>query len=386
MNETTLNGSNEIKKEEKTIDVVPLTKGKRALLFLSDFFLNFILSFILLNILVVPLGKVFTNYNAKNSTYESNVINRATVLYDNGVVIDSGDVEKDNVMYNVSFSYYCYLSYYCYDEETPPNMTHAQFGHKTANEVIRHYFIDILNDEAKYLSFLTTYKADKYFTITGSVLSLKDEYKNQIAPYFKEGEEASSTGKGYIDSIENEIFYPLYSEVLNLIEKNDLVSGDYSYNELTKSIKEYESYYKTFIIVTAFVGFFLSTVVLYLVVPIFNQNKRTVSMMIMKIDRISFDHLTLVKKYECVVSTIYALITNMLAVFFIPMLQASIYDLFNIPVLYVFGLLSIVFMLGSLIFLLFNAYNRSIFDFLTRTVYLKSEELDKIYRAKGYYV
>ena len=386
MNETTLNGSNEIKKEEKTIDVVPLTKGKRALLFLSDFFLNFILSFILLNILVVPLGKVFTNYNAKNSAYESNVVNRATVLYDNGVVIDSGDVEKDNVMYNVSFSYYCYLSYYCYDEETPPNMTHAQFGHKAANEVIRHYFIDILNDEAKYLSFLTTYKADKYFTITGSVLSLKDEFKNQIAPYFKEGEEASSTGKGYIDSIENEIFYPLYSEVLNLIEKNDLVSGDYSYNELTKYIKEYESYYKTFIIVTAFVGFFLSTVVLYLVVPVFNQNKRTISMMIMKIDRISFDHLTLVKKYECVVSTIYALITNMLAVFFIPMLQASIYDLFNIPVLYVFGLLSIVFMLGSLIFLLFNAYNRSIFDFLTRTVYLKSEELDKIYRAKGYYV
>ena len=386
MNDSLVNESNEVNQEKKTIDVVPLTKGRRILLFLADFFLNFILSFIILNVLVVPLGKVFTNYNARNSAYESNITKRATVLYDNGVVIDSGDVDKGNVMYNVSFSYYCYLSYYCYDEETPPNMTHDQFGHKEKNEVIRHYFIDIINDEAKYISFLSTYKVSKYFTITGSVLSLNEEYKAQIAPYFKKGEEASNTGKGYIDSIEREIFYPLYSEVMNSIEKIDLISGDYSYNELTKDIKAYDSYYKTFIIVTAFTAFFLSTVVLYLIIPIFNENKRTISMMIMKIDRISFDRLTLVKKYECIISTIYALVTNMLAVFFIPMLQASIYDLFNIPVLYVFGLLSIVFMLGSLIFLLFNAYNRTIFDFLTRTVYIKSEELDKSYRAKCYYV
>lgn len=386
MADALINDTNGVEQENKTIDVVPLTKGRRVLLFLADFFLNFILSFIILNILVVPLGKVFTSYNARNSAYESNVVKRASVLYDNGVVIDSGDVDKDNVMYNVSFSYYCYLSYYCYDEETPTNMTHAQFGHKEKNEVIRHYFIDILNDEAKYTSFLTTYKADKYFTITGTLLSLKEEYKAQIAPYFKKGEEASTTGKGYIDSIESEIFYPLYSEVMNSIEKNDLTYGENSYNELTKEIKAYDSYYKTFIVVTAFISYFITSVVLYLVIPLCNENKRTISMMIMKIDRISFDRLTLVKKYECIVSTIYALATNMVAVFFIPMLQASIYDLFNIPVLYVFGLLSIIFMVGSLIFLLFNAYNRTIFDFLTRTVYLKSEELDKIYRAKGYYV
>lgn len=386
MNEEVISNSDELNEEQKTIDIVPLPKGRRVLLFLADLFLNFILSFVILNLLVVPLGKVFTSFDAKTIQYNNDITNRAVVLYTNGVVIDSGDVDKGNLIYNVSFSYYCYLSYYCYDEESPANLTHAQFGHKTENEVIRHYFIDLINDEAKYVSFLLTYKADKYFSIAGSVLTLKDEYKTQIAPYFKVGEEASNLGKEYIDSIETAIFYPLYSEVMNLIGQKDLVSGAFSYNGLTKSIKSYETYLNTFITVTAFIAFAISTAAIYLIVPLCNRSRRTVAMMILKIDRVSFDKLTIAKKYDCVVSTIYSLITNMIVVFFIPMLQTTIYELFNIPVLYIFGLLSVAFMLGSLIFLLFNSFNRSLFDYLTRTVYLKSEELDKIYRAKGYYI
>ena len=137
MNEEVISNSNELNEEQKTIDIVPLPKGRRVLLFLADLFLNFILSFVVLNLLVVPLGKVFSSFDAKTIQYNNDITNRAVVLYTNGVVIDSGDVDKGNLIYNVSFSYYCYLSYYCYDEESPANLTHAQFGHKNENEMIR---------------------------------------------------------------------------------------------------------------------------------------------------------------------------------------------------------------------------------------------------------
>ena len=386
MEEMTYNDKQENKQESNTIDVVPVGKGKRILLFLADLFLNFILSFVVLNLMVVPLGKLITQFDYRTNSYNANLTNRAVILYENGVVIDSGKVDKGNLIYNVSFSYYCYLSYYCYDEESPLNLTDPHFGHKESNEVIKHYFVDILSDTTTYSNFITTYKLDKYFDISGINLTLKDEYKNQIAPYFKVGESASETGKKYIDKIETAVFYPLYSEVMTLIEKNDLSYDTFSYKDLSNKIVGYESYLNTFITATSFIAFGLSTIVLYLIIPIFNSNRRTLAMMIMKMDRISFDKLNLVKKYECVVSTIYALLTNMIIVFFIPMLQTTIYELFNIPVLYIFGLLSIALMLGSLVFLLFNHFNRTLFDYLTRMVYLKSDELDKIYRAKGYYI
>ena len=376
----------ELENKQKVVNIVPASKGKRILLFLADLFLNFILSFVVLNLIVVPLGKLFVGFKGKTNDYTENQTLRADILYQNGVVINSGDVEKKDLVYNVSFSYYCFLSYYSYNEENPSNMIDDQFGHKEENEVIRHYFIDIINNQDKYVSLFDNYNNDKYFVKDGINYSLREEYKAQIAPYFKQGDSVSENGEKYIKEIETSVFYPLYSEVMSLIEENDLIYNDLSYKEITKEIKEYEKFLRNFIVITSFTALAISSIALYLMVPIFNQNRKTLSMMIMKMERVTIDKLSIVKKYECIVSTIYAILTNMIIVFFIPLLQATIFELFNIPILFIFGLFSIVLMLGSLIFLLFNKFNRTLFDFFTRVVYLKTEQLDEIYRAKGYYI
>ena len=44
-----------------TLDVFPLSKGKRMLLFLGDFFLVFILALFLSNIVVYPIAKSATD-------------------------------------------------------------------------------------------------------------------------------------------------------------------------------------------------------------------------------------------------------------------------------------------------------------------------------------
>ena len=43
-------------------------------------------------------------------------------------------------------------------------------------------------------------------------------------------------------------------------------------------------------------------------------------------------------------------------------------------------------MLINLISLLFDQYNRSLFDRLLGVVHLKTADLDEVYRAKGYYL
>ena len=51
-----------IKKEEPVeLEIHPLSKWKRILLFLADYFIGFICAFILVNVAVMPLASLITN-------------------------------------------------------------------------------------------------------------------------------------------------------------------------------------------------------------------------------------------------------------------------------------------------------------------------------------
>ena len=45
---------------------------------------------------------------------------------------------------------------------------------------------------------------------------------------------------------------------------------------------------------------------------------------------------------------------------------------------------SAALLLGSMFFILFNQYNRSLIDYLSNSLYLTSDEMDEVYRARGY--
>ena len=69
--------------EKKVINLVPLKKGKRILLFLADYFINFILGFLLFVVACYPLGKLMTGYTAKTNDYDTNLVNRGEILVHN---------------------------------------------------------------------------------------------------------------------------------------------------------------------------------------------------------------------------------------------------------------------------------------------------------------
>lgn len=373
--------------EKKVLNVLPLGKGRRILLFLADFFLNFVLSWVLFAVAVLPIAKVVTSYYAKNNDYIVNRQERGEILYGNKILFESGNVDKSEIVYNASFTYFCYLSYFCFDEENPQNVEYSQYGHKQENDIFKHYYLDIINDEASFIRLFDLYNQKySYFVRDGLNITLKDEMKYQIYAFFDTSDQESAVADTYIENIETSVFYPLYSEVMTSIDKNDLMYEGKSYKAVEQKIDVFENYVNVLAIVNAFIAFGISTAVLYLIIPLFNRNHKTLSMMILKIEKVNLASLEIVKKPFVVISFIYALISNMLIIFFAPIGFLTIYEVFNLPVILTFSLLSIMMMLASFIFLMFNQYNLDLFDYLTRSVHLKTSDLDDIYRAKGYYV
>lgn len=373
-------------KKEKVVDIFPLKKGKRMLVFLGDFFINFMLSFLLFVVACLPIGKAITRYNARNDAYTDNLVLRADILYENQIIFNSGEVDKTEIVYNTSFTYYVYMSYFSLDEVSPEHVKYPQYGHKTENDVFRHYFIDILGDSEKYYSLFDHYNEKySYFVRTDSVIVLKDDVKTEIATYYDTSDHPTSLCETYMARLENSLFYPMMSETISLIEKNDLTnSGGASYNKACSQIKNFENYVNYLALGTSLTALLLSTSILYLLIPLVNKSHKTATMAILKIERIDFTSLNIASKGKTVLSFVYHLFFEMLISFFVPIGLLTIYEIFNISLLFVFAILSIALILASFVFILFNKFNRSLIDFSTGTIMVTSDTLDEIYRSKGY--
>ena len=373
--------------EKKVINLIPLKKGKRILLFLADYFINFILGFLLFVVACYPLGKLMTGYTAKTNDYDTNLVNRGEILVHNKIIFNSNDVDISNISYNVDFTSDCFLSYYCFDEESPSNMRYNQFGHKADNQVFHTYFLNIIHDEQKFLTLFDKYNAThEYFTRSGTTLTLKSDIKEQVRPSFIKGEEASQVGKTYIANIKSSVYLPMFSEVMESIKTSDLTYSGHSYNATQSAILSYESYRLNLITAGAMISVFISSAILYLVIPLVNKSHKTISMFIMNIETVNIRSLGYLKKKEVALKFVYCLFEVFFISFFVPMTSIPFVEMFRIQLLLIISLFSIGFMLINLIALLFDEYNRTLFDRLLGLVHLKTADLDEVYRAKGYYL
>ena len=373
--------------DKKVVNVLPLGKGKRILAFLADFFINFILAFLLFVIAAFPLGKVITNFNVKQTSYLQNLDQRAEVLIGSGLIIDSKDVDISDVQYNLDFTSDCFLSYYAFSEETPSNAKYNQFGHKEANQVLHTYFLSILNDEEKFISLFDKYnEKHAYFTRNDTTITLDAEVVAQVAPSFIKNESVSKLGKTYISNIKNTVFLPMFSEIMESIRQNDLVYNGVSYNEVHNAVLKFETFVRTMITYTSLITVFISTTILNFLIPALNRNRKTLGMMVMKIERVNIRTFNHLKKRELALSLVYQLFVVFLISFFIPMTTISFAEMFRIQLLFFISGFSLFMMILNLIFLIFDQYNRTLFDRLLSVVYMSNAELDDIYRAKGYYL
>ena len=373
--------------EKKVINIMPLKKGRRILVFLADFFLNFIIAFLLFFAACFPLGKAMTGYKAKNNQYVKNLDDRATVLLSNKILFTNAEADLSDISYHVDFTSDCFLSYYALDIESPENVKYSQFGHKEENQVFHTYFISIMDDSDRFITLFDTYNAKhEYFVRDGIEITLKEEIKSEISTHFYKKEAVTSLGKKYLKALKNEVYFPMYSEIMDSIAKNDLTYNDLSYNKIQSQIKGFEKYIYTLVEFTSIIAAVISTTVFYLIIPLTNRSRKTIGMLILKTERVNIRSLGYLKKREVVLNLVYQLFMIFIITFFIPMTTLSFTEMFKIQLLFILAIFSILILLLNFVFLLFDKFNRSLFDRLLNVVNLTNADLDEVYRAKGYYL
>ena len=371
--------------EKEYVDILPLPKGKRLLVYLADFFLNFVLAFLILNIAVAPIGKAITGFNEKSEQYNQNNRDMRDILYGNKVVLKSSSISEEYINDNISYTYDCWLSYYVLDAEESINSAFPQYGHKQENEVIYNFFHTIRGNDTSYKSLFDNYnKTNQYFSFSEGSYVLNENAKTNLSAYFDPKNEMGDTGKTFYNNILNSVFMPLLSEVFADIEKNDLSFEGKQYITARKNVDEVTNYRNTFLIIVVFVAYFLSWLTYYIIIPLCNKNRKTLATMMMRIERINIDRLYILKKIEAVFSGIYALITNLLIILILPVSFISINYVFTFDLILTFAGLSLLFNLVSLGFVMANSFNRSLSDIFSRSVMITTNNLDAIYRAKGY--
>ena len=375
--------------ENNAVDIHPLKKGKRILLFLADFFINFILSFLLFNVAVAPIGKAITKYDNKNDEH----IVLTNVMYEHyyksGVVFEAVNSEYTDITAGIEYTYRCFLSFFVLDNEESIDANYPQYGRKIENDVIYHYYHDIrMNDDAYFNSFKNYNEKNNYFVFDKSSLSfsLKNEVKNELYSFYDPKDEMGNVGKGYYNDILENVFNPMLAEVMVDIDKNDLhFEGEkHSFLECKNRIKELETYHDHLMTICALISHFVSWLALFLIVPLVNSDRKTLGMLFMKIHILNFNDLNIVKRGAYVINSIYYLFATMLGLMFVPSLLVPFNNLFASGFLAYSSIFAAVLLLVDLIFLLINQYNRSLIDFATHSLYLTEKEMSELYRARGY--
>lgn len=369
-------------KKKRVVDIKPLGKGRRILVFLGDFFITFILGFLLFTVAAYPIAKVAVNYDQKNAQVNEILNETNDMLVDSGFMFyppESKNLPKtfENA---VNYTFDVFISYYLYDEETPLS-SNPQLGHKIENEVIRKYYVDYKNDSAKYLEIFNRENAkNNYFNIgeTPDSIHIKPEYKESFKLQFEETKDGNYSTD--LINIRDNVFARLFYVGMYLdIQENDLVIGEKSFNSLLKQVESINNVIDWSTTIGCGASLLIATALVYLVYPLIQKDRRTPTMSILKVDRLLINNFNFIKRKNVWLQYVFHFAMCSGAAIFYPFIIYGIPYCFNLPLLVNFLFISVGLMLVSLVVLLINQFNRSGTDILSFCVLVPTSEIDKIY-------
>ncbi|MCD8203761.1 MAG: hypothetical protein LUB56_01370 [Coprobacillus sp.] len=354
------------------ININPLKKGRRILVFLADFFINLIMAMLLMNIVVMPITKAAGHYKDYSTEMYDRELDIADILWGNGLLYYEDVNDKAYLENSEYYTATKFIEYYV-------------TGEGEEYDIYKTYYLDIRGDETTYLS---VYSDSIYFEVVNDVPKLYDEYIELLIPMYTVGDVISNAGEELYDDIIEDFFETAFDDMVEDIAVNDLTYNGMSYNEIDERMEYLVGQIDTLVVIATYVTYFITTLVCYLVIPLCNKHGKTIAMLVMHVERVGINNLYLVKKGEVAINSIYSLISNLAFIMFIGWPTVN----FN----YLFGLgngqfmmltfISLLVLFVSLIVLLFSNFNQSLFDKLSRSVLISTDSLDEVYRAKGYKV
>ncbi len=354
------------------ININPLKKGRRILVFLADFFINLIMAMLLMNIAVMPITKVAGHYKSYSTEMYDRQLDIADILWGNGLLYYEDVNDK---AYLENSEYYTATKF----------MEYFVTGVGEEYDIYKTYYLDIRGDNAAYLN---VYSDSPYFIIIDNEVALDPTYIDLLLPMYTVGDIISNAGEELYSDIIEDFFETAFDDMVEDIAVNDLSYNGMSYNQIDERMEYLVGQIDTLVVIATYVTYFITTVVCYLVIPLCNKNGKTLAMLIMHVERVGINNLYLVKKGEVAINSIYSLVSNLAFIMFVGWPTVTFSYLFGLGngQFMMLTFISLLVLLVSLIVLLFSNFNQTLFDKLSRSVLISTDSLDEIYRAKGYKV
>ena len=363
--------------DQNVVNVSPLSKGKRVLSFLADFFLIVIMSLVFFNAVAYPSAGAITNYQGHYSSYKTSVKKRDGVLYGAKILFyDESTSSMDATALTTNMAYTCDKLVYYYVKGGADNLQY---------EVFNTYYGSLRNPSIPLTEFYGAVSAfQTYFNVEGTSISLKEKYVGEFSPMFNPGDEMSEQGKTDYSSFRNDFFLQCYSNMVKDILDRDLVVNDISYVEEQAVVLEYGRYIDTLVISCALISYFLAVLIDALLLPVISSRRKTLAMLFLRQSRVEISNFNIFNKAKVPLIFVYQAALCFGCVLFIPWGVISFNELFSIPMLLPLSLVGLGLSIISLAFLLFDGFGRSLSDKLTFSFLVDEDGYGEICRAKGY--
>ena len=376
--------------QDNVIEIRPINKWKRLLVFLGDYFVAFIISFVLFNLAIFPLAKVV--FNTQQRSEEATLYERraTNLLVGDGYLyaLDGrASFEED-----VNYTFKVFLSYYAFDEAEPfsqeeitKHEDYKYYGHKEEYEVIRNYYKNVINDTELYINdFKEVNNADAMFTIDDTVdsIALKADYKTLLRNELVEVRDESKysvTMTNFRDHVFAKFFYlHVYDHIL----ENDYVKGDISYKKCLEQARDIMRSLQWVATGSTLFTILLTWSIVFVLYPLLNKDHKTIASSMMRISKLHYKSLGPIDKTSVMIQSFYQFLFLLSTTLFMPILYFGFAYSFNLPLLFFLSAISLGFILISGAFILFIEYNRSATDILTNIVLLPDSEIDMMYRVE----
>ena len=173
-----------------------------------------------------------------------------------------------------------------------------------------------------------------------------------------------------------------YLHVYQDIQDNDFVKDEVSFKENGEEVERINEYLKWVPTWSAVISAVLAWGIVYLLYPMINGERRTMTMSVMKLNKLKMVRMVDINRKDVLLQSFYYLLLSCSSVLFLPVLFFGFAYCFNLPLLFIITAISLLLSIVSLFFVFFNEHNRSGSDILTFSVVVPTSEIDNIYKEK----
>ena len=357
----------------KYLDVSPISKGRRMLVYLADLFINLVIAILFFSVAVYPIGRHVSDYEGVEADTYRIQCRMMDVLYDNGLLL-CGD-EDSRYDFNMALDY------------SADAFLKGFLPGQDRHDFITHFYVDLLGKEQAVANEIYSQNDSRYFSLESGVPELKEEYQEAFLPLLDEKDTLSDDAQEHYDNFVGNVFPKLYSPIMTDLEESDAISSTnplYAYREYHKQSQTNEEKQRMIAVYCAYIALSLSAVVSFLVVPLVSRRGKTIGMMAMRIERIGSNSFKACSRLERVLIFPLQTIASLPVAMFVPIMYIDFATLFALPQLPYLSLITLAYVVISFFAILFDRLNRSLNDFFTRTIVIDNGVLEKIYLAKGY--